>query len=295
MKNQGVTSDYIREIRQLGFVPDGDQWVQMRNRGITVDDAREMRQMNPSASIQDLLTRMPKALPDRKRNVGQTSFNYPGSKATPSGDAHRSWAIEWPALTGPNRSPAPDRIQLVFFNVGGITSNAFEFDASVFRGLNPSQMTAPVRTAVRFDIVREAGTFACEGSFQAGRGTGTFVFQPNPEFRGQMMTLGLLDLDDRQFQEMAMVEVGPRYVAELRAAGLTVPTVSQLMEMRMQGLSAEYIREIQTLGFNPRGSEWMTLRVQGVRADFAREVLKTYPSATVRDLVDLKIQGFGKK
>src|SRR5262245_13068718 len=93
---------------------------------------------------------------------------------TQAADARGTWSIE-PAL-GPNRTPIPGRIQFVFFLRGGITSRDTAFDPSVFRGLTPAQMASPVKTATRFEIVREAGTFVCEGYFEAGFGSGTYLF-----------------------------------------------------------------------------------------------------------------------
>src|SRR5262245_28586037 len=63
---------------------------------------------------------------------------------TQAADVRGSWAIE-PAL-GPNRTPIPDRIQLVFFLPrGGITSHDSAFDPSVFRGLTAAQMRSEER------------------------------------------------------------------------------------------------------------------------------------------------------
>src|SRR5215510_14769843 len=101
---------------------------------------------------------------------------------TQASEVRGTWAIG--PVQGPNRAPIAYRIQLVFYVPGsGITSDAFAFDPAVFRGLTAVQMASPVRTPARFEVVREAGTFVCDGYFEAGRGRGTYLFQPDPGFR----------------------------------------------------------------------------------------------------------------
>ena len=58
--------------------------------------------------------------------------------------------------------------------------------SSVFRGLTAALMASPIRTPVRFDIVREAGTII-GGLLPVGAWQRNITFQPNPGFRGQML------------------------------------------------------------------------------------------------------------
>jgi len=185
---------------------------------------------------------------------------------TQAADVRGTWAIE-PAL-GPNRTPIPDRIQLVFFLPrGGITSHDSAFDPSVFRGLTPAQMASPVRTATHFEIVREAGTFVCEGYF-AGYGRGTYLFQPNPGFSAQMLAMGLQDdIEERRLLDMALHDVGPRLLGEFRDAGISVSTVSELMSMRIQGVTGDYVREVR----------------------------QVYPLASIQDVINMKIRGVWRR
>jgi hypothetical protein len=208
---------------------------------------------------------------------------------TQAADVRGAWAIE-PAL-GPNRTPIPDRIQLVFFLPrGGITSNSFAFDPSVFRGLTPAQMASPVRAATRFEIVREAGTFVCEGYFEAGYGKGTYLFQPNSGFRSRMFALGLQDIEERQLLDMALHDVGPRLLAELRDTGVSVSTVSQLMSMRIQGVTGEYIREMLQIFPSASSRDLVNMRVQAIWPDYVREMQQMYPSASIQDVINMKVQ-----
>ena len=48
------------------------------------------------------------------------------------------------------------------------------YDFADLRGLSRDQVSSV--GAVKFNLVREAGTIECEGSFQNGKGSGTFRF-----------------------------------------------------------------------------------------------------------------------
>ena len=210
---------------------------------------------------------------------------------TQTADVRGTWAIE-PAL-GPNRTPIPDRIQLVFFLPrGGITSHDSAFDPSVFRGLTPAQMASPVRTATRFEIVREAGSFVCEGYFEAGYGRGTYLFQPNPGFSAQMLAMGLQDdIEERRLLDMALHEVGPRLLGEFRDAGISVSTVSELMSMRIQGVTGDYVREMRQMFPSASSRDMVKMRVQAIWPDYAQEMRQMYPSVSIRELINMKVQG----
>src|SRR5215216_6961013 len=63
------------------------------------------------------------------------------------------------------------------------SSNTVKLDS--FRGLNQTQMAGGGSTA-QFQIVRDAGTFNCEGWFKDGRGSGHFTFVADRSFASEM-------------------------------------------------------------------------------------------------------------
>jgi beta-lactamase regulating signal transducer with metallopeptidase domain len=217
-------------------------------------------------------------------------------------DVRGQWTIENPAR-GPNNVAFTGRLQLAFYppdvNIplagrgwgNGGTSQSFVFDPSVFRGLTMAQIDSPVRTATRFEFLTEAGTFVCEGYFEAGHGIGPFVFRPNPGYLGQMAVLGFPNIPDNQLVAMALTGIGPHYVGELRSAGLAVPGFNELMGMWGVGVTGEYIREIQQAGYTPNGNDLIPLRALGVTPEFARDVRQMYPLASTNDLVGMRANG----
>ena len=68
--------------------------------------------------------------------------------------------------------PSMQRVHKCVF----VSSSAI--DASELRGLSPGQMAVPVGTVARFELVREAGTFLCEGYFKAGNDNGKLCSAP---------------------------------------------------------------------------------------------------------------------
>jgi len=136
-----------------------------------------------------------------------------------------------------------DKVQLslnVIQDGKGSFNNSSAFDISQLRGLTPAQMAAPAGTMARFELVREAGTFACEGYFKAGNGAGTFLFRPDPGFLQQMRALGFLDVSENRLFSMAVHDVGPRFAAEIRTTGIIVSTAAQLVAMRIHGVTVSF-------------------------------------------------------
>src|SRR5215469_8904424 len=62
----------------------------------------------------------------------------------------------------------------------GSFSSSSGLDISQLHGLTRSQIAASAGTMASFELVKEAGTFSCEGYFKDNKGAGTFQFRPNP-------------------------------------------------------------------------------------------------------------------
>src|ERR1043166_7106954 len=101
--------------------------------------------------------------------------------AAEAADIAGTWAIE--------DLQVANKVQLsikVTQGGNGTFSSSSALDISQLRGLSAGQMASPVGTLARFEIVREAGTFTCEGYFKRCNGAGTFLFSPNSAFISQM-------------------------------------------------------------------------------------------------------------
>ena len=183
------------------------------------------------------------------------AFAVPAQAADTTG----TWAIQDVQVA--------NRVQFSLQVTGGGKStfqSSSEFDMSQVDGLTMAQMASPSGTIVRFDIMREAGTFICEGYFKAGNGAGTFIFKPSPSFVSQMATLGFSDVGEDMLFSMAVHDIGMRYAAEIQAMGLKVPTASKLIAMRIHGVTPGYVRKMQARWPEITLDQLISLRIHGI-------------------------------
>jgi hypothetical protein len=117
------------------------------------------------------------------------------------------------------------------------------------QGLTREQALSASGTNVRFELRRDAGTFACEGWFRQGNGSGHFNFIPDPGFAAELSRRGVGTPDTRQLFRLAMAEVGLALLDQLKAAGYEQPTLDQLVRMGEHGVREDYVRGLKDLGY----------------------------------------------
>ncbi len=81
------------------------------------------------------------------------------------------------------------------------------------------------------------------------------------------------------------------YIDGIHAAGLTNLTVDELIALKIQGVTPEYIREIRAAGLNPSVHELISMKAMGVTAEFARKARSDWNDVTIRELISMKAQG----
>ena len=134
---------------------------------------------------------------------------------------------------------------------------------------------------VKFTLVREAGTIECEGSFQNGRGSGTFRFTGSQAFVSAMKTRGFdfennsskhdRDLDDRLFAATAL-NVTTALADDLASAGFKID-VEDLFKAAIFKIDSTFMREMKASGFPNLGMEELVkARIFKIDADFVRKV-----------------------
>ncbi len=190
----------------------------------------------------------------------------------------------------------PDQVQLTLHrSIGksGSSTNSSGFPVKGFLGLSRSQMDSPEGVMVRFQMVRDAGTLACEGYFKRGNGAGTFTFSQDPNFISEMRKMGYTGLNPKMLFSMAAHNVSLEYVRGLRSLKAAPSSADDLISMRIHGVSIEYIQELQSLGYrNLKADELVTMRIHGVTTDFIRELNQLgYGSVPADELVTMRIHG----
>src|SRR5258706_11704475 len=103
---------------------------------------------------------------------------------------------------------------------------------------------------IKFEMRREAGTLAFDGAFRDGRGAGLFAFTPRAEYTAEMRSLGYTeDLPIWRRFQLAVHDVGPKYIRELKTEGFDKQTLDLVQRARTHGGTIEYVRDLKGQGF----------------------------------------------
>ncbi|PYU75268.1 MAG: hypothetical protein DMG52_08905 [Acidobacteria bacterium] len=81
------------------------------------------------------------------------------------------------------------------------------------------------------------------------------------------------------------------YLDAMEAAGFKNLTVDELIAMKIQGVTPEYVREIHELGFEPTPDELVGMRVQGITSEYVREMRAFDSHLNIDELIGMKVQG----
>ncbi len=105
-----------------------------------------------------------------------------------------------------------------------------------------------------------------------------------------MKSAGLADLTADDLVALKIQGVTPEYVRGMHDLGLH-PDADGLVAMRVQGVTPEYIRELRALGFTPDQDQIIGLKVQGVNADYVRGMKEVGIQADADQIIGMKVQG----
>ncbi|MDQ3711953.1 MAG: hypothetical protein M3388_07015 [Acidobacteriota bacterium] len=189
---------------------------------------------------------------------------------------------DWKANINSDKS---DKLHLSFerrTEKGGRNQMGHSYDFSDLQNLSREQVRGA--GAVRFSLVREAGTIDCEGNFNNGKGAGTFRFTSNSQFVSAMKTRGFefetdssngkkKDLEDRLFAA-ATLNVTTALADDLLAADFGKLEVEDLFKAAIFKVNSQFMREMKASGFpNLTMEDLVKARIFKIDADFVKEVV----------------------
>lgn len=159
------------------------------------------------------------------------------------------------------------------------TGQPYEF--SELQGLTREQ--AMGSGPVSFSLVRESGRIDCEGTFQNGKGSGTFRFTGNAAFVSAMKSRGFdfepsSDRDDTDHWEnklftATVLNITTALADDLNSAGFGKLETEDLFKAAIFKVNSTFMREMKASGFNNLGMEDLVkARIFKVDADFVRQV-----------------------
>lgn len=187
---------------------------------------------------------------------------------------------EW---TAEARKGKDDKIHLSFerrTEKGGRNQNGSSYEFSDLQGLNRSETE---NGRVSFKLVREAGTIECEGSFTAGRGSGTFRFVPNLGFADAMKSRGF-DMTTEQWNKggrdsieerlfmAATLNVTTALADDLRSANFPNLDFGDLVKAAIFKIDGKFMSEMKATGFPNLGMEDLVkARIFKIDSEFVRK------------------------
>jgi hypothetical protein len=153
------------------------------------------------------------------------------------------------------------------------------FDFSELQGLTREQALAG--GPVNFSLVREAGRVDMEGTFQNGKGSGTFRFTGNAGFVSAMKSRGfdfdeVTDNGDRDPENRlfaaTVLNVTTALADDLNSAGFGKLRVDDLFKAAIFKIDSNFMREMKASGFNLGMEDLVKARIFKINAEFVRQV-----------------------
>ena len=105
-----------------------------------------------------------------------------------------------------------------------------------------------------------------------------------------MKSAGMGDLTADQLIELKIQGVTPEYIRQMHELGLH-PDADGIVGMKVQGVTPEYVKELRGLGFNPDVDGIIGMKVQGVTADYVSGMKAVGIQGDADQIVGLKVQG----
>jgi beta-lactamase regulating signal transducer with metallopeptidase domain/uncharacterized protein YnzC (UPF0291/DUF896 family) len=131
---------------------------------------------------------------------------------------------------------------------------------------------------------------AAESAPQSSSGPSSSVPSSSaPSYIDAMKAAGLNDLTIDQLIALKTQDVTPEYVRELHEQGLH-PDVEMLVAMRVQDITPEYVKGLRDSGLNPDQNQLIALKVQGADGAYYSGMKEAGLQADVNTLIGMKVQ-----
>ena len=156
------------------------------------------------------------------------------------------------------------------------------YDFADLQGLSREQVLSG--GPVSFSLVREAGRIDCEGSFQNGKGSGTFRFTGNAAFVSAMKSRGFdfeadpnANDEDRNGEDKLFaattLNITTALADDLASAGFGKLRTEDLFKAAIFKIDSKFMREMKESGFENLGMEELVkARIFKIDADFVKRV-----------------------
>jgi beta-lactamase regulating signal transducer with metallopeptidase domain len=114
--------------------------------------------------------------------------------------------------------------------------------------------------------------------------------QATRSYIADMEAAGYKNLTVDQLVALKVQGVTPEYVRDIKAAGLN-PDVNQLIAMKIQGVSPAYLRDLKAAGIDVDMNHAIAMKIQGVSIAYVKDMRATGINPSTDQLIGMKIQG----
>jgi beta-lactamase regulating signal transducer with metallopeptidase domain len=209
---------------------------------------------------------------------------------------------EWrtaPALMmAANRSPLAERVvRLLGLNgaaartrMGGLGVSAVCLTGALLAGnaflgvahasLGTSSSAKELQESGSIIIVKPEPVSAKERATQAAKPGGKAEPAPKPQTNNGKNPAAAHDDNKKQ-----------SYLDAMEAAGFKNLDVDEIIAMKVQGVTPEYIKAIHDLGLQPTAEEVVGMRVQGITPEYIRDMRTVTQNLSIDELIGMKVQG----
>ena len=163
------------------------------------------------------------------------------------------------------------RVQINLRSGDGSDNWGFGVPVAELEGL-PAAAQSGSANDIRFTWTREAGTFRFQGSFDRGRGAGTYTFPCQPGVRVRAWRRWAIAIwRPTNLVRLAVIDVTQAYVRGLADAGYKGCRSTISCRMRIHRVTPEMIRDLAALGYRGLLSdELVRMRIHGATPEFVR-------------------------
>jgi beta-lactamase regulating signal transducer with metallopeptidase domain len=146
------------------------------------------------------------------------------------------------------------------------------------------------RGATEVHAAAEANAAAAQEQSAASQDAATAKQEAKSSYIESLRAQGLTDLSIDELVELKIQGVTGDYVKSLHDLGLK-PSVDEIVSMKVQGVTSDYIKGLASLGWKPDIDEIVAMKVQGVTADYAKQFSDLGLKPSLDELIALKVQG----
>ena len=155
---------------------------------------------------------------------------------------------QWTAELNRNK---PGQIQINYHrhtDTGGTSMWGKTVALGELQGLT-AETALSAKANVNFNVVRQAGTFACEGYFREGKGAGFWTFTPSQSFVSAMRERGYNNLTEEELLRAALHNLTTNLIEDLKSLGYDRLEFKLLLRASSHSITPEFIREMQSAGY----------------------------------------------